>query len=146
MDSRGAQLDVFAWRPPGPLTVVIAEADVVELAEKLTRDGWWRLDNRLSVNGIRIDAHAEQFWNPDPCGPRPRPDQGEAWMSLVFPGYSLACYVRRDTARDVAAGLTGQSSVIVPVHFNCEPDDDPAPADPVAVYFKAERSQPPPSS
>lgn len=120
--------------------MMIAEANVAELAEKLTRDGWWRLDNRLSATGIRIDGRAEQFWNPDPCGPQPRPDQGEAWMSLVFPGYSFACNVRRDTAGDIAAGLTGQTPVIVPVHFNCEPDDDPALAEPIVVYFKAERS------
>lgn len=137
MDDRNTLLDPLSWHPSDPLTVVIAEADVAEIAKNLTSADWWRLDNRLSANGIYIDAWAEKLWNADPLGARPHPNEGTAWIRLRFTGYTLACDVRRDTARDVAAGLTGESPVIVPVMFNCEPDDEDDLSEPVAVYFKA---------
>lgn len=139
MDDRETLPDTLSWHPSHPLTVVIAEPDVAELAENLTRVEWWRIDDLLSANGIHINVHADQFWNADPLGARPRPDEGSAWVGLRFAGYILTCDLRRDIARDVAAGLTGESSVTVPVLFNCEPDDE-AWSDPVVVYFKAERS------
>jgi len=126
----------LTWHPREPLTVVIAEVDVGELAEKLVSDQWWRVDDLLSVNGIRVNMRADQFWNAHPLEARPGPGEGTAWVGLHFPGYILTCSLRRDVARDVAAGLTGQSPVRVPLLFSCEPDDEVWP-DPVVVYFTA---------
>lgn len=141
MDDRATLPDTFSWHPSDPLTVVIADADVAELAEKLAGDEWWRVDNLLSANGIRINVRAEQFWNANPLDPHPDPNEGTAWVGLHWPGYILTCSLRRDTARDLAAGLAGESSVTVPVLFNCEPDEEDWP-DQVVVYFRAERSVP----
>lgn len=140
MDDREPLLDTLSWHPSDPLTVVIAEADVAELADNLTGVDWWRLDDRLSANGIHIDAWAEKNWNANPLGARPHPNEGAAWIQLRFTGYTLTCDLRRSTARDVAAGLTGKSSVTVPMLFNCEPEDEDWLPDPVVVYFTAERS------
>lgn len=139
MDDREALPDVLAWHPSRPLTVVIGEADVAALAEKLTRDQWWRVDDLVSANGIHVDAWAEKPWNPNPLGARPGPAEGKAWVRLYFSGYTLVCNLRCDIARDVAAGLTGESSVSVPVFFNCEPDDEDDLPEPVTVYFTAVR-------
>lgn len=124
----------LSWHPREPLTVVIAEADAVELAEKLVSDQWWRVDDLLSVNGIHVNMRAGEFWNAHPLGTAP--NEGTAWVGLHFPGYILTCSLRRGAARDVAAGLTGESPVRVPVLFSCEPDDEAWP-DPAVVYFKA---------
>lgn len=134
------QPGALPWHPSDPLTVVITAADVAELAGKLTRDEWWRVDDLLSANGIHIDAWAEKPWNPDPIWTHPGPDAGTAWVRLHFTGYTLTCDLRRDIARDVAAGLTGASPVTVPVMFNCEPDDQDDLPEPVAVFFTAEPS------
>ncbi len=134
MDDRESLPDTLSWQPSKPLTVVIAEADVAEFAEYLCRDlGGWHFQNRMSVNGIHINAVAERDWSDDR-------DAGTAWVGMYFTTYYVACNLRRDTAREVAAGLTGESSVTVPVLFNCEPEDKDWLHDPVVVYFKAERS------
>ncbi len=138
MHDSGGLPDTLSWHPSEPLTVVIAEADVAGLAENLTTPWWWRLDDLLSANGIHIDASAEKLWNADPVWTHPAPNDGTAWMRLHFTGYTLTCDLRCDTARDVAAGLTGLSPVTVPVLFNCEPDDEDILPDKVVVYFKAE--------
>jgi len=69
----------LSWHPREPLTVVIAEADAVELAEKLVSDQWWRVDDLLSVNGIHVISrtgvvyptvfHDGRWW-PVGCGGR----------------------------------------------------------------------------
>ncbi|OHU46094.1 hypothetical protein BKG82_28340 [Mycobacteroides chelonae] len=137
---RETLLGTLSWKPSDPLTVVIAAADVAGLAEKLTRAEWWRVDDLVSANGIRVDAWAEKLWNPDPIWDGTGPDDGTAWVRLHFTGYTLTCDLRRDIARDVAVGLTGASPVSVPVMFNCEPDDEDDLSEPVAVYFEAEAS------
>lgn len=123
-------LDTLAWHPRVPLTVVIADADIAEFAGNLRGDHWWYFQNRMSANGIHIHAKAEKTWDEDP-------NTGTAWVGMCFPGYTLTCNLRRDTARDVAAGLLGESSIIVPVLFNCEHDDEGGLPDPVVVYFNA---------
>lgn len=133
MDSSESLPGTLSWQPTQPLTVVIADADVVEFGENLRSDfGFWCFQNRLSANGIHIDAKAEKDWVEDR-------NAGTAWVGMTFSGYNLACNLRRDTARDVAAGLLGESSITVPVLFNCEPEDEDWLPDPVVVYFTAER-------
>lgn len=133
MDYRERLPDTLSWQPTEPLTVVIADADVVEFGKNLRSDfGFWYFQNRMSANGIHIHAKAEKEWVEDP-------NAGTAWVGMCFTGYNLACHLRRDTARDVAAGLLGESSITVPVLFNCEPEDEDLLPDPVVVYFTAER-------
>lgn len=126
--------DTLSWRPSDPLTVVVAADDVAEFAACLNSErGWWYFQNHVSANGISIDAKAEMAWEEDL-------NTGTAWVALNLAGYHLACDLRRQTARDIAAGLTGESSIVVPVSFTCEPWDEDWLADPVVVYFRSERS------
>ncbi|MCA4727148.1 hypothetical protein [Mycolicibacterium fortuitum] len=130
----GSRADILSWRPPDPLTVVVAAADVTDFANCLTSEhGWWYFQRRMSANGINIDAKAETAWEEDPS-------TGTAWVALNFTGYHLACDLRRQTARDIAAALTGESPIAVPVLFTCEPWDEDWLTDPVPVYFRAEQS------
>ncbi|CAA0126467.1 Uncharacterised protein [Mycolicibacterium vanbaalenii] len=126
--------EIPAWRPPAPLTVVLTEPDAAELAGYLSRDtGWWYFQDRQSINGVRLDMKAEQAWEEDP-------NTGTVWVGLYLPGYYLACELDRKTAREVAAALTGESTVAVPMSFTCEPWDEDWLAEPVRVYIEAERN------
>lgn len=126
--------DTLSWRPSDPLTVVVAADDVTEFATCLNSErGWWYFQNHVSANGISIDAKAGRAWEEDL-------NTGTAWVALNLTGYHLACDLRRQTARDIAVGLTGESSIVVPVSFTCESWDDDWLADPVVVYFRSERS------
>lgn len=131
----GRPAEIAAWRPPAPLTVVLAESDAAELAEYLARDfGWWYFQRRQSVSGVRIDIKAEKAWEEDP-------ETGTAWAGMYFTGYNFACDLERKTARDVAAWLAGESAVPVPVSFTCEPEDEDWLAEPVSVYITSERNR-----
>ncbi|WP_074377319.1 hypothetical protein [Mycobacteroides abscessus] len=114
--------------------MVIARGDVDRFAQGLrTEHGFWYFQHEMSANGIQMYFAGELADGPDCMA-------GDTYASLWLPGYSFVnANVTKTLCRDVAAGLTGASSVLVHIPFratNADTDEDLP--DPVPVYFVAE--------
>jgi len=89
----------------------------------------------LSDNGISINFRPDSDWSFEA-------EAGAGWIQLVFvrendPSecHVLACNITRAQAREVAAGLTGQTPVLVPLMMNYL--DEASAIAQVPVYFTA---------
>lgn len=127
---------VSEWRLGGSLTVVVPDdrlKDFVMLSEGLHV----YLHEVLSANGVIIDFRPETWWTCDA-------DSGTGWLQLHFARqdgsgdhHFFAQTITRAQGRALAAGLRGESPVLVPLIMNYI-DDDRADVPEVPVYFVAE--------
>ncbi|WP_165704965.1 hypothetical protein, partial [Mycobacteroides abscessus] len=109
---------VMHWSLGERLRVIVGAEHVDELARGLAGGEWWYFQYVLSANGINMYFKGEQEWEDDPT-------DGTAYVRLFFERqddpnqcHVFAGDISRRVARDVAAGLTGDSPVLVPVTMN----------------------------
>jgi len=129
----GAVRDVRRWRLGHSLTVVLASDQVHDFIDVLFNGEHFSLRDVMSDNGITINFRPEKDWSFEA-------DAGAGWIRLVFDRenepaecHVLARNITRAQAREVAAGLTGQTPVLVPLMMNYL--DEVSTIAEVPVYF-----------
>lgn len=131
---------VMPWSLGERLRVIVGAEHVDELVRGLAGGEWWYFQYVLSANGINMYFKGEQQWEDDPT-------DGTAFVRLFFEReddpdqcHVFAGEISRQVARDVAAGLAGDSSVLVPVTLNYLDEAGWQVVGEVPVYFEAEES------
>lgn len=131
---------VAPWSLGEHLRVIVGAEHVDELVRGLAGGEWWYFQYVLSANGINMYFKGEQEWEDDLT-------DGTAFVRLFFEREddSTQCHVfageiSRQVARDVAAGLTGESPVLVPVTLNYLDEAGVRVVGQVPVYFEAGES------
>lgn len=126
--------DIKRWRLGGSLTVVVPTDQIRDFVAILSNGEHSSMCDVLSANGITINFRPEGDWSFEA-------DTGAGWIQLVFgreddPSdcHVLARNITRTQAREVAAGLAGPASVVVPLMMNYLDDGVEAIAE-VPVYF-----------
>lgn len=136
--THGANCDVAEWKLGRSLNVVVPDGYVREFAAILSDGVPGSLCDVLSANGITIDFRSEKDWMFEP-------ETGTGWIQLVIDRrdrnpddfHVLARTITRAEAREVGAGLSGQTPAMVPLTMNYLQEGTEVIAE-VAVYFTAE--------
>lgn len=132
-------MGVAGWKLGRSVTVVVPDDRLEELVGILSEGLDMYLNEVCSANGVQISFKPENRWTDDA-------DSGTGWMQLHFARqdksgdhHFFAQTITRAQARKLAAGLSGESPVLVPLTMNYIDDDDGTEDVPqVPVYFVAE--------